>query len=43
VLIDILRAQLDALLPEPLAPVFERERRQRKRLAALLRAKGGAE
>jgi len=40
VLIDILRARLDALLPEPLARVFERERRQRKRLAALLRAKG---
>ena len=40
VLIDILRARLDALLPEPLARAFERERRQRKRLAALLRAKG---
>ena len=39
VLIEILRARLDALLPEPLDRVLERERRQRKRLATLLRAK----
>ena len=37
VLIDILRARLDALLPEPLDRVQEREARQRQRLAALLR------
>jgi hypothetical protein len=37
VLIDILRARLDALLPEPLDRVQEREARQRRRLAALLR------
>ena len=40
VLIEILRARLDALLPEPLSRVLEREQRQRKRLANLLRAKG---
>ena len=40
VLIDILQARLDALLPEPLTHVHEREAHQRKRLAALLRAKG---
>jgi hypothetical protein len=39
VLIEILRVWLEARLPEPLARVQERERRQRKRLAALLRAK----
>jgi hypothetical protein len=39
VLIEILRARLDALLPEPLSRVLEREQSQRKRLAALLRAK----
>jgi hypothetical protein len=39
-LVDILRARLDELLSEPLSGVLERERRQRKRLAALLRAKG---
>jgi hypothetical protein len=37
VLIDILRAWLDARLPEPLERVHEREQRQRRRLAALLR------
>ena len=37
VLIDILRAWLDAPLPEPLERVHEREQRQRRRLAALLR------
>jgi hypothetical protein len=40
VLIEILRARLDELLPEPLKRVLERERRQRKRMAALLRGKG---
>jgi len=40
VLIEILRARLDALLPEPLERVVVREARQRKRLAALLRANG---
>jgi hypothetical protein len=35
VLIEILRARLDALLPEPLDRV--REGRQRQRIAALLR------
>jgi hypothetical protein len=39
VLIEILRARLDALLPEPLSRVLEREQRQRKRLAALIRKK----
>src|SRR5262245_28302701 len=39
VLIEILRARLDALLPDPLERVLVREQRQRKRLAALLRAK----
>jgi hypothetical protein len=37
VLIDILRARLDELLPEPLARVHERERRQRQRIERLLR------
>jgi hypothetical protein len=41
VLIEILRARLDELLPEPLYRVLEREQRQRKRLAALLRTKRG--
>jgi hypothetical protein len=36
VLIDILRARLDALLPEPLARVQERERRQQRQIEALL-------
>ena len=37
ILIDILRTRLDQLLPEPLARVLERERRQRARLASILR------
>jgi hypothetical protein len=37
VLIEILRARLNALLTVPLSRVLEREQRQRKRLAALLR------
>ena len=37
VLIDILRARLDELLPEPLARVQEREARQRRQIVALLR------
>jgi hypothetical protein len=37
VLIDILRARLDELLPEPLARVQEREARQRSRIERLLR------
>jgi hypothetical protein len=37
VLIDILRARLDELLPEPLDRVQEREERQRRQIAALLR------
>jgi hypothetical protein len=37
VLIDILRAWLDALLPEPLTRVQEREVRQRQQIEALLR------
>jgi hypothetical protein len=37
VLIEILRARLDGLLPEPLDRVLERERRQRLRLERLLR------
>jgi hypothetical protein len=37
VLIDILRARLRALLPEPLARVLEREKRQRREIARLLR------
>jgi len=40
VLIDILRARLDQLLPEPLTRVQEREARQRRQLAALLRRRG---
>jgi hypothetical protein len=40
VLIDILRARLDHLLPEPLLRVQERESRQRRQLAALLRQRG---
>ena len=41
VLIDILRARLDRLLlPEPLMRVQEREARQRRQLAALLRRRG---
>ena len=38
VLIDILRAYLTGLLPEPLARVQEREARQRRRLEKLLRS-----
>ena len=37
VLVDILRARLDALLPEPLARVQERERRQRAHIEKILR------
>jgi hypothetical protein len=37
VLIDILRARLEELLPEPLARVQEREARQRRRIERLLR------
>ena len=37
VLMDILRSQLDGLIPEPLARVQERERRQRRRIATILR------
>jgi len=37
VLLDIIRRQLDALLPEPLERVRVREERQRKQVAALLR------
>ena len=37
VLMDILRARLDDLIPEPLTRVQERERRQRRRIAAILR------
>ncbi len=37
VLIDILRAWLDARLPEPLERVLEREARQRRRLQTLLK------
>jgi hypothetical protein len=37
VLIDILRAWLEARLPEPLARVQEREARQRRQITALLR------
>jgi hypothetical protein len=36
VLIDLLRARLNELLPEPLARVLEREARQRRQIAALL-------
>jgi hypothetical protein len=39
VLIDILRARLDMLLPEPLDRVQEREARQRRQIAALLRSR----
>jgi hypothetical protein len=37
VLIEILRERLDELLPEPLERVLEREARQRRQMAALLR------
>jgi hypothetical protein len=37
VLIEILRKRLDELLPEPLDRVLERDRRQQRRIAALLR------
>ena len=39
VLMDILRARLDELLPEPLTRVLERERRQRIRIATTLGGK----
>ena len=38
VLIDILTAALDELLPEPLARVQEREGRQQRRIERLLRS-----
>jgi hypothetical protein len=41
VLVDILRARLDELLPEPLVSVQERERRERLRIARILND-GGA-
>jgi hypothetical protein len=37
VLLDILRARLAALLPEPLEDVQEREARQRRQIARLKR------
>jgi hypothetical protein len=37
ILIDLLRRRLDALLPEPLAAVQEREARQRRQIERLLR------
>jgi hypothetical protein len=37
VLINIVRNELNALLPEPLEDVLEREARQRRRIAAMLR------
>jgi hypothetical protein len=37
VLIDILRARFDEMLPEPLQQVLEREARQRVKLERLLR------
>jgi hypothetical protein len=37
---QMLRRVLDGLLPEPLEVVRVREQRERKRVAALLRAKG---
>jgi hypothetical protein len=40
VLVDLLRARLDALLPEPLVHVLERAARQRRLIATLLNAKG---
>jgi hypothetical protein len=40
VLERMLRKVLDGMLPEPLERVQVREQRQRKRVAALLRAKG---
>jgi len=39
IIVAIVREWLESLLPEPLEHVHERERRQRERLAALLRAK----
>ena len=39
VLIDLLRARLDGLLPEPLSRVLEREKRQRRQIAAALAPK----
>jgi hypothetical protein len=39
VLIDLLRARLDELLPERLSRVHERERRQRRQIAAVLQPK----
>jgi hypothetical protein len=37
VIVDIVRDQLNLLLPEPLEDVLEREARQRRRIAAMLR------
>ena len=42
VLQDLLRDRLDQLLPEPLRRVQEREQRQRRRVAALLRSGSGS-
>jgi hypothetical protein len=37
-LVGLVRSQLDAVLPEPLEDVLERERREREAVAAILRA-----
>jgi hypothetical protein len=42
VLMDILRARLDELIPEPLVRVHEREARQRQRIEVVFRKRGGA-
>ena len=39
VLIDILRARLDALLPETLSHVLEREQRQRRRMSTAIKGR----
>jgi hypothetical protein len=39
VLIELVRARLDKLLPEPLSRVHEREVRQRRQIAAALQPK----
>ena len=36
-IVDLLTARLDALLPQPLADVLEREERERREVARLLR------
>jgi hypothetical protein len=41
IIVAIVREWLEARLPEPLAHVHEREARQRRQIAALLRRKGG--